>query len=469
MKEKYGNDVDKIKGDIDYMSVKSNQSKSLCKSWAHGTSEWKKTIIHEWDLVCDREPLLKLTQQVTFFGLLCGVFISGLLSDRFGRLPTMLGLAVLVSLFGTVSAFSPNYVTFLICIWVCGFSSIGFGTVMYCWMMEILAGREKTFFGVAPHLNYAIWGLGTAAIAYLLPVWWHMQLVFSLPLLSLLIIYWYLPESPRWLLANGHTKKAEQILHEIANYNGKPLPANFQLKTSKTKDTGHVMSNFISLFKHPNLRMKTLIVYYIWFATSFVYYGLTLNSNNYGASLLTTYSIGKAMEVPAFCITVTLLLNCGRRLSCMILFTTTGVALIATIFIQPCTFAYEWPIVTLNILGRASSIGTLALCYVYSAEVFPTVVRNVGIGSSSVWARVGPILVPYVAENAYLKEIEPRFPMVILGIVALLGGFLVSFLPETTSHKLPDTIAEGELLGKGDTFYTAMCKKKKHDVNVQPT
>ena len=65
------------------MSVKSNQSKSLCKSWAHDTSEWKRTIIHEWDLVCDREPLLKLTQQVTFFGLLCGVFISGLLSDRY--------------------------------------------------------------------------------------------------------------------------------------------------------------------------------------------------------------------------------------------------------------------------------------------------------------------------------------------------------------------------------------------------
>ena len=65
------------------MSVKSNRSQPLCKSWAHDTSEWKRTIIHEWDLVCDREPLLKLTQQVTFFGLLCGVFISGLLSDRY--------------------------------------------------------------------------------------------------------------------------------------------------------------------------------------------------------------------------------------------------------------------------------------------------------------------------------------------------------------------------------------------------
>ena len=57
-----------------------------------------------------------------------------------------------------------------------------------------------------------------------------------------------------------------------------------------------------------------------------------------------------------------------------------------------CAFPYEWPIVTLNILGRASSIGTLALCYVYSAEVFPTVVRNVGIGSSSVWVSIFAIL-----------------------------------------------------------------------------
>ena len=109
---------------------------------------------------------------------------------------------------------------------------------------------------------------------------------------------------------------------------------------------------------------------------------------------------------------------------------------------------------------------------------------------------------PYVAENTYLKQIEPRFPMVILGIVALIGAyvsitslkkhmyspsewiihlnknfssfpyrFLVSFLPETTNHKLPDTIAEGEQLGKGDTFYTSICRsknirrKEKYEVN----
>ena len=85
---------------------------------------------------------------------------------------------------------------------------------MYCWMMEILAGREKTIFGVAPHLNFAVWGLSTAGIAYLLPVWWHMQLVFSLPLLSLCLLYWYLPESPRYGLIIDQRKNSSRNQHK---------------------------------------------------------------------------------------------------------------------------------------------------------------------------------------------------------------------------------------------------------------
>jgi hypothetical protein len=35
---------------------------------------------------------------------------------------------------------------------------------------------------------------------------------------------------------------------------------------------------------------------------------------------------------------------------------------------------------------------------------------------------------------------------------------LVTFLPETAHHKLPDTIAEGEMMGQGDTIYSAIMK-----------
>ena len=53
-----------------------------------------------------------------------------------------------------------------------------------------------------PHMNFAFWGLVTAGIAYCVPDWHKMQLIFSVPMLALLVSYWILPESPRF--ANPH-------------------------------------------------------------------------------------------------------------------------------------------------------------------------------------------------------------------------------------------------------------------------
>ena len=38
----------------------------------------------------------------------------------------------------------------------------------------------------------------------------------------------------------------------------------------------------------------------------------------------------------------------------------------------------------------------------------------------------------------------------------------MTFLPETASSKLPDTIEDGERLGKGDTLYSAIYKLIKY-------
>ena len=75
-----------------------------CTAWEHDTSFWRATIIMEFDLVCQvvwphcspllllsqRYPLRKLQQQVTFLGLMCGVFTAGLISDRSVVLCTVL-------------------------------------------------------------------------------------------------------------------------------------------------------------------------------------------------------------------------------------------------------------------------------------------------------------------------------------------------------------------------------------------
>ena len=103
-----------------------------CRAWEYDTSFWQRTIIMDFDLVCDvsrsgsqaqkvetdccnqRYGLRKLQQQLTFLGLMCGVFLSGLISDRFGRRRTMLALLLTTILVGTLSSFSPNYPAFLV-------------------------------------------------------------------------------------------------------------------------------------------------------------------------------------------------------------------------------------------------------------------------------------------------------------------------------------------------------------------
>ena len=55
----------------------------------------------------------------------------------------MLILLTTTIIAGTFTAFSPTYISFLFGIFACGFSSIGAGTVLYCWMMEILSGKAQ--------------------------------------------------------------------------------------------------------------------------------------------------------------------------------------------------------------------------------------------------------------------------------------------------------------------------------------
>ncbi|XP_031548801.1 solute carrier family 22 member 5-like [Actinia tenebrosa] len=75
--------------------------------------------------------------------------------------------------------------------------------------------------------------------------------------------------------------------------------------------------------------------------------------------------------------------------------------------------------------------------YVYSAELFPTVIRSVGMGTSSAAGRIGSFLSSYVI---WLKRIHTILPYGIMGGAALIAGFLCMSLPETKDQPMPDVI-----------------------------
>jgi len=56
-------------------------------------------------------------------------------------------------------------------------------------------------------------------------------------------------------------------------------------------------------------------------------------------------------------------------------------------------------------IGKFCVTCTYAMIYVYSSELYPTVARNIGVGSSSMVARVGSILAPFVKELVIIFKV----------------------------------------------------------------
>lgn len=94
-----------------------------------------------------------------------------------------------------------------------------------------------------------------------------------------------------------------------------------------------------------------------------------------------------------------------------------------------------------GVVGIFGMAATYNLLFIYTAELFPTAVRNAALGCTSQASQMGAILAPLVV------VLGERVPFALLGVSGLVGGFLVFCLPETKNKPMYDTMAgleEGE-------------------------
>lgn len=328
--------------------------------------------------------------------------------------------------------------------------------------MELVGASKRTACGVSFQAAFAGGIMLVAAWGALIPDRKVLQIIYGLHSCLLIAHWWIMDESPRWLWAQGRREEAVKIMAKAVKMNGHGIPLDEQYFLSKAK----FMSNedeqsskesvgLSDLFKTPNLRMKTLNVCLCWFANSIVYYGLSLSTGKLNGNPYLILFIMGLVELPSYIALVFTLDVLGRRSITSSLMLIGGICCIIASYIQQGTTLAT----SIVMLGKFTIAGSFAVIYNYSAELFPTVVRNSAMGLGSMAARLAGALTPLIT---LLDSFDPTIPAVTFGVISIISGAWVMLLPETNNQPMIETIADGESFGKGDTCFTSCFGGNKH-------
>jgi MFS family permease len=85
-----------------------------CDAWEYDRTKFTSTISSEFNLVCEDDYLLSINQTIYFSGMLVGVTVAGMLSDRFGRKSILIAVVLLLSVSGIMTGIAPDFHTFLV-------------------------------------------------------------------------------------------------------------------------------------------------------------------------------------------------------------------------------------------------------------------------------------------------------------------------------------------------------------------
>lgn len=256
-------------------------------------------------------------------------------------------------------------------------------------------------------------------------------------------------------MTQGRKEEALKELQRAARVNKKKVPEdvlnNIEMETTSER------RNVLDIFRISYLRKRFLIMGFDWFATSLLFYGLSLNVGNFGLNIYLTQLIFAVVEIPANLCGLTLIQRFGRRIcqACLLLF---GGAACLVVLAVPKDLSMV--VTVLAVLGKFSATASFSTAYVYTAELYPTVLRQNGVGLNSMCARVAGIVAPLIR---LLESYHHIIPMLVYGITPFAAGCFSFLLPETLNVELLDhtEMKKPEHGPSGDDYYAEEVEEHK--------
>ncbi|GAB5578007.1 solute carrier family 22 member 6 [Prionailurus iriomotensis] len=465
--------------------------------WIYDNSTFPSTIVTEWDLVCSNRALRQLAQSSYMVGVLLGAMVFGYLADRLGRRKVLILNYLQTAVSGTCAAFAPNFPVYCAFRLLSGMSlaSIALNCITLRWRKAAVSsellwplnrprlGKARGEAAVERALNgqkcsegkrgprqdslewlpihtracvgtligyvYSLGQFLLAGVAYAVPHWRHLQLLVSVPFFAFFIYSWFFIESARWHSSSGRLDLTLKTLQRVASINGKREEGTklsmevLRASLQKELTMGKGQASALELLRCPALRHLFLCLSMLWFATSFAYYGLVMDLQGFGVSIYLIQVIFGAVDLPAKLVGFLVINSLGRRPAQMASLLLAGICILVNGVIPQDQSMVR---TSLAVLGKGCLATSFNCIFLYTGELYPTVIRQTGLGMGSTMARVGSIVSPLVGMTA---EIYPSMPLFIYGAVPVAASAVTALLPETLGQPLPDTVQDMESRRRG--------------------
>lgn len=342
-----------------------------------------------------------------FAGQLIGALCGGLLAERFGRKPVIVASVAWFGVLSLACAFATGFWPLAVLRFLQG---LGLGAevpVAATYVSELAKTANRGRFVLLFELVFPI-GLVASGFAgaWIVPHlgWQYLFVLGGAPALIALALSRTIPESPRWLASRGRLDDAERTTTLIEE------KVRRALRVASLPPAGPAAAPVIE--KRPSLqdlfgpvyRRRTYVVWVCWFATYFVNFGLvtwlpSVYQNVFHLPL--DQSLRYALATSAFgfagcCLCAVMIDRIGRRPWFAGSFLLAAAGLLALAAIGPSTAARVLVFATIAYLGVSSlSLGL----YLYTAELYPTRIRAIGVGAGTAWLRIASIISPFIVGN----------------------------------------------------------------------
>ena len=206
-------------------------------------------------------------QSLYFFGMMLGGIVAGVISDKFGRRTTFMLGCFTFSTATILTGMTDNIYTFTLWRVVTGFAVLGTETTVLTYLAENLSSQDRSkWFGIVAgvgHISIPFIGFIAMKVVPMGPEAWRWLFYQGvLGYIPLVLAYFFMKESPRWLIANGRQAEAEAIIESYTGVAVDLTKASEQYKkTVAQKPT--VLQTFKKIFGDPKYRRRTIILFLI--------------------------------------------------------------------------------------------------------------------------------------------------------------------------------------------------------------